>query len=57
MARGEKTAVENKDEITMRVKNAENKEQRAQWHKKTSTQTKQLWRQFNRVNHDKMDSL
>lgn len=34
MVRGEKTAVENKDEITMRVKNAENKEQRAQWHKR-----------------------
>lgn len=37
MVRGEKTAVEKKDEITMRVKNEENKEQRAQWHKNVHT--------------------
>lgn len=40
----------------MRVKN-EKKSAQGTMAQKTSTQTKQLWRQFNRVNHDKMDSL
>lgn len=48
-SRGKKT-------LMMIVKN-EKKSAQGTMAQKTSTQTKQLWRQFNRVNHDKMDSL
>lgn len=47
---------EEKKTLMMRVKN-EKKSAQGTMAQKTSTQTEQLWRQFNRVNHDKMDSL